>query len=90
MNTAVRKAHPPLPATNEQDRIFARGFGILREAIAGKAFPAAAVAVTHRGKLVAHQAFGRFTYEDNSPEVATDNIFDLASVSKVVATTTMA
>jgi serine-type D-Ala-D-Ala carboxypeptidase len=48
------------------------------------------VAVTHEGELVALKAFGRFTYEPESSEVAPATIFDLASVSKVVATTSMA
>ncbi len=48
------------------------------------------VAVTHAGKLVALKTLGRFTYEPDSPEVTTASIFDLASVSKVVATTSMA
>jgi len=33
---------------------------------------------------------GRFTYEPQSPQVSAASIFDLASVTKVVATTTMA
>ena len=33
---------------------------------------------------------GRFTYEPTSPEVTTDSLFDIASVTKVVATTAMA
>jgi CubicO group peptidase (beta-lactamase class C family) len=39
---------------------------------------------------VALKAFGRFTYDVSSPSVNSDTTFDLASVSKVVATTTMA
>ena len=39
---------------------------------------------------MALRGFGRFTYEHDSAEVTTASIFDLASVSKVVATTTMA
>jgi CubicO group peptidase (beta-lactamase class C family) len=39
---------------------------------------------------VALKAFGRFTYDVSSPSVISDTTFDLASVSKVVATTTMA
>jgi len=62
----------------------------LGRAIAERAFPAASIAVTHQGKLVALQAFGRFTYESGSPSALPETIFDLASVSKVVATTTMA
>lgn len=40
--------------------------------------------------MIALQAFGRFTYEPDSPKVTPASIFDLASVSKVVATTAMA
>ncbi|MCU1271038.1 MAG: beta-lactamase [Acidobacteriaceae bacterium] len=67
-----------------------RAFAILADAIEQRAFPSASVALTHAGKLVALKAFGRFTYEEDSPRVDADSIFDLASVSKVVATTSMA
>jgi len=72
-----------------QDERFASPFAILREAISHRAFPAASVAVTHNGKLVALKAFGHFTHE-SSPTVSTNSVFDLASITKVVATTTMA
>ena len=62
----------------------------MQEGIAQRAFPAASVAVTHRGKLIALKGLGRFTYEPDSSPVTAKTIFDLASVSKVVATTTMA
>lgn len=48
------------------------------------------MAVTSQGQLVALKAFGRFTYEPDSPAVTVATVFDLASVSKVVATTSMA
>ena len=63
---------------------------MLKQAIVARSFPAAATAVTYRGKLVGLKGFGRFTYEADSHEVQIDTVFDLASVSKVVATTTMA
>jgi CubicO group peptidase (beta-lactamase class C family) len=77
---------------------------VLRDAVAGRVFPAASVGVTRGGKLVALKAFGRLVYEgdpkadrnlagtlqnDNSA-VSPSTIFDLASVTKAVATTTMA
>ena len=62
----------------------------MRVAIHRRAFPAAALAVTHRGALIALQGFGRFTFEVDSPPVEPDTVFDLASVTKVVATTAMA
>ena len=73
-----------------QDDRFRRAFGISEKAIAARAFPACALAVTFRGELVAHKALGRFTYDPASPEVTTTTLFDLASLTKVVATTAMA
>lgn len=91
LSTAARIAgHFPVPAYGEQDAVFNSAFEVLRQAIGQRAFPAASVAVTHQGKLVALKGFGRFTYEADSAETATDSIFDLASVSKVVATTSIA
>ena len=76
--------------TVAQDNRFARAFAILAEALEARAFPAYSLAITHRGELVAHRALGRFTYERSSPTVSNDNLFDLASLTKVVATTAMA
>jgi CubicO group peptidase (beta-lactamase class C family) len=73
-----------------QDDRFRDAFSILTNAIECRAFPACSIAITHRGELVAQKAFGRFTYDASSPEVTTASIFDLASVTKVVATTAMA
>ncbi len=80
----------PTPAHQQQDAVFAAAFEAINQAIADRAFPAASVAITHRGKLVGLKAFGRFTYEPDSPETTTATVFDLASVTKVVATTSMA
>lgn len=82
--------HRPVPAYQEQDAVFHRAFLVLQDAILERAFPAASVAVTHRGELKVRRALGRFAYEAESPEVTPDSIFDLASVSKAIATTSMA
>src|SRR5579862_2031937 len=63
---------------------------VLEPAIAARAFPGAAFGVLCRGEILAVDAVGRFTYEPNSPAVQPDTVFDLASVSKVVATTAAA
>lgn len=78
------------PAFGEQDAQFARAFALIRESIPQRAFPGAALAVTHRGALIATQGFGRFTYDSTSPEVHAEAVFDLASVTKVVSTTAIA
>ena len=80
----------PAPSHDQQDTVFSNAFDLIRQAIADHAFPSASVAVTHMGNLVCLKTFGRYTYEPNSPEVTTASIFDLASVTKVVATTSMA
>lgn len=74
----------------DQDALFADAFGVIEDAIASRAFPGASVAVTASGKLVARKAFGRFTFEADSPMVSAETIFDLASVTKGISTTTIA
>jgi len=78
------------PAFDRQETRFARAFSLIRGAIEQRAFPGAALAVTYRGALVISQGFGQFTYDSDSPAVQADTVFDLASVTKVVATTAMA
>ena len=73
----------------QEDR-FQNAFGILEKAIAARAFPACSLAVAFGGELVAHKALGRFTYDPASPEVSAASLFDLASLTKVLATTAMA
>jgi serine-type D-Ala-D-Ala carboxypeptidase len=80
----------PDAAYHGQELVFSRAFEFLQHVVAQRVFPAASLAVTHGGRLVALKSLGRFTYEPDSPEVTPTSIFDLASVSKVVATTSVA
>lgn len=80
----------PIPGYSNQDLRFAHAFRILEDAIAARAFPAASLAVTHHDQLVALRTFGRFTYDPASLEPTTATLFDLASLTKVIATTSMA
>ena len=82
--------HGPIPAHADQDILFRGPFDLLRKAIRERVFPAASVAVTCAGRLVCLKAFGRFTYEADTPETTEASIFDLASLTKIVATTSMA
>src|SRR5207237_5496137 len=63
---------------------------VIRRAIADRCLPAAAVDVGSSGQSVWHEAFGTLTF---SPETAAPPTlrtpFDLASLTKVVATTTV-
>ena len=80
----------PAHAYERQDAVFAAAFDLIQQAIADRAFPAASLAVTHRGSLVALKGFGRFTFEPGSPDISAATVFDLASLTKIVATTTVA
>ncbi|HEY6337844.1 MAG TPA: serine hydrolase [Candidatus Sulfotelmatobacter sp.] len=63
---------------------------MVESAVVARAFPAASIAVTFEGRLVAWKAFGRLTYDSGSEVVTAVTLFDLASLTKVVATTAMA
>lgn len=60
---------------------------IIERAIADSAFPAAELAVVRDGMLVYNKAFGTFTYDLASRPIDNTVMFDLASVSKVIGTT---
>ncbi|HEX3093119.1 MAG TPA: serine hydrolase domain-containing protein [Candidatus Angelobacter sp.] len=70
-----------------QDEQFQRVFAVLRSGIDQRAFPGAAIAIAQHGKLIAHKGLGHFTYDAPSPAITAETIYDLASVSKVIATT---
>ena len=71
----------------DQEKQFLRAFAVLTGGIDQHGFPGASLAVTHRGKLIALKGLGRFTYDSSDPWVDNEAIYDLASVTKVVATT---
>ena len=62
---------------------------VLTEGIAAGAFPAAAAEAGRRDRVLWRSAFGRLTHEPDAPETTTDTIFDLASLTKVIATSTL-
>jgi beta-N-acetylhexosaminidase len=78
------------PAGGNTPHRFAEVDRIVEAAIADGAFPGAVVAVGHRGKLVHLEAYGRQTYAPDAPPIETNTLFDIASLTKVVATTTAA
>jgi CubicO group peptidase (beta-lactamase class C family) len=69
---------------------FAAAYQVLEDGIEARAFPGCAFGVLAGGRTVLLDALGRFTYEDHVPLVAHHTIYDLASVTKVVATTAVA
>ena len=60
---------------------------IVRNAMAQQAFPGAVVLAVHNGEIKYHKAFGKFDYEPGALPVTLESIYDLASVTKISATT---
>src|SRR5713101_3948264 len=63
-------------------------FQVIERAIQDKAFPCATVAIGYHGKVSLH-AFGNLSYAANAAAVDTHTMYDIASLTKVVATTTL-
>lgn len=53
--------------------------------IAAQMTPGMQILVARRGKVVYHKAFGKYTYNGNTP-VTTESVYDLASLTKILAT----
>jgi CubicO group peptidase (beta-lactamase class C family) len=63
---------------------------ILEQAVTQQAFPAAVIEVGDATRPVWSRAFGRLSYEAGARAAAWDTVFDLASLTKVLATTAFA
>jgi len=77
-------------AASERATAFAEVDRLLDDFRERGAFPGGVLAVGHRGSLIHLHPFGRLTWEADAPPVTADTLYDLASLTKVVATTTMA
>src|SRR5664279_1113899 len=81
--------HMPISVGQQRTR-FSNAYKVLEYAIDDGAFPGAAFGVLSHGQVVALDAVGAFTYEKEALRIATDTVFDIASLTKVVATTAAA
>jgi CubicO group peptidase (beta-lactamase class C family) len=84
------EAKPPVSGEDEVRGRFGPAYRVLEEAIEAQAFPGCAFGAFADGKAVLEGSAGRFTYEAWAPAVTPGTVYDLASVTKVVATTTVA
>ncbi len=92
---ATESAHVPESAhVSESARFKPGGLAevdrLLDDFLAQGAFPGGVVAIGYGDRLVHLRPFGRLSYAADAPTVAADTIYDLASLTKVVGTTTMA
>lgn len=58
---------------------------LMQDGLDSLMFPGAQVLVARKGKIVYHKAFGHPTY-DSDEELTTEHLFDLASLTKILAT----
>jgi CubicO group peptidase (beta-lactamase class C family) len=63
---------------------------LMESAVTDSVFPGAVLLFGKDNQVIYTKAFGNFTYDKNSTKISTTSIFDLASVSKVVSTTSAA
>lgn len=90
---ALAAPAPPCPpaalAAPAADRRFAAAFAETRSWV-GRAYPGAVIAIGLHGRLVALESFGKMASAPDALPMPRDAIFDLASLTKVVGTTTAA
>lgn len=75
-------------ASNEMRAKLAPACTLLHQGIAKRAYPGGVLAVGYRRSLFVH-AFGRQTYASNSDKVGDTTMYDAASLTKPVVTTTL-
>jgi uncharacterized protein YbbC (DUF1343 family)/CubicO group peptidase (beta-lactamase class C family) len=83
---ALAQAPGPTPAGVDHDRL-ARIDEIVNAAIRDEKLPGAVVLVWHRGAIAYQKAFGSRASQPVREPMTLDTVFDLASLTKVVATT---
>ena len=88
----VEPPPPPPPPPEESLEIDSRRFAkidqVAREEVGAGHVPGAVILVGSRGKIVYRKAFGQCALMPRCQPMKVDTIFDIASLTKVVATTT--
>ena len=78
---------PATPATADQAR-FAPLDALLKDAVEKGNAPGAVLLVGHNGAVVYRKAYGNRALEPTKEAMTVDTVFDMASLTKVMATTT--
>jgi len=83
----LRQTRLAAVTTGRRDTLFAAIDARLQKAIADSVFPGCQVLVAKDGKIVYNKTFGSHTYDDTLQTVNLTDLYDVASVTKVAATT---
>ena len=81
-SSSLTTGHSPLPYD------FSEVSTLITEAIAKHQLPGAVVLIGHNGQVVFHHAYGNRALEPTVEPMTEDTIFDMASLTKVIVTTT--
>ncbi len=79
--------HSDLPPRYDEKRFYSLD-SIINKSITDSAFPGAVILVQKDGKIIYDKAYGYYTYDTASGKVSVNTLYDLASLTKVIATTT--
>ena len=85
---APAAAPPPPTASKEEQSWFAPLDDILKDAVTNGNAPGAVLLVGHNGLIAYRKAYGNRVVGQKPEPMTVDTIFDLASLTKVIATTT--
>jgi uncharacterized protein YbbC (DUF1343 family) len=83
-----RNARPLANGPGISSQRLARIDRVVQQAIEKKELPGAVIVVGHHGQIVWRKAYGARAVEPAREPMTTDTIFDLASLTKIVATST--
>ncbi len=72
----------------EENKNFQGVDSVINAAIRDSAFPGAELLVAQNGVILHFKAYGHYTYNDTSGVISRNTMYDLASLTKVIATTT--
>lgn len=68
---------------------FSRASQVIQDGLDARAFPACACEVGRASGPLWSDAWGRFTYDEDAPRVTASTMFDLASLTKVIVTSSI-
>ena len=90
LNMTLRRVRSELSPTKSEVLELKKKLAlVINSGIQNQSLPGASLALGFHGELIIERGYGKFTYDNKSPLVKRETIFDLASLTKVISTTTL-
>lgn len=77
-----------IPVLNSTANDYSELDALISNSIASGYFPGAQILIGNEYEILYEKSYGNFTYDESSPVVTNESIFDIASLTKVIAATT--